>query len=87
MLPFVFLFCQVLTFVVYEGRWRALCLLPLPLALAACAPLIYVQTPVAFVLVTIGAPVVGMVALACVWAAFSHSTRATDGAVGDDVGG
>jgi len=73
LLPFVYLFCQVLTFVVYEGRWRWWCLVPVLFVLGACSALLFVQTPVAFMTVLIAAPSIGMVALACVWGLYSRS--------------
>lgn len=73
LLPFVYLFCQGLTFVVYQGRWRWWSLTPLLLFAAACAALVWVQTPVGFVTVLIAAPSVGMLGLACVWGMFSRA--------------
>jgi glucose dehydrogenase len=73
LLPFAYLFCQALTFIVYEGRWRWWCLVPLLFFLGVCSVLIWVQTPVAFVTVVIAAPSAGMLALACVWGLFSRS--------------
>lgn len=76
LLPFAYLFCQVLTFIVYEGAWRWWCLVPLLFFAAVCCVLIWVQTPVAFVTVLIAAPTAGMLALACVWGLFSRSSDA-----------
>ena len=46
LLPFFYLFCQVFTVVVYEGRWRWWCLLPLPVVAAvASAAHSFVSTP------------------------------------------
>lgn len=73
LLPFAFLFCQVLTFVIYEGAWRWRCLAPLPLVAATFCLLIWFQTPVAFVTVMIAAPTVGMLALGCVWGLYSRA--------------
>ncbi len=56
LLPFFYLFCQVFTVVVYEGRWRWWCLLPLPVVAAVASLLFWFQTPVAFVVILIAAP-------------------------------
>lgn len=77
LLPFFYLFCQVFTVVVYEGRWRWWCLLPLPVVAAVASLLFWFQTPVAFVVILIAAPTVGMLALACVWATYSRSGSRT----------
>ena len=73
LLPFAYLFCQAFTFVLYRGAWRWWCLLPLPLVVAGFCLLFWLQTPVAFVLVMIGAPTVGMLALACVWGLYTKA--------------
>ena len=75
-LPFAYAICQVLTYIVYEGRWRRLCLLPIPFFLAGFTPLIYWHEPAAFVLTFVGAPAIGFVALACVWGLYSKSPEA-----------
>ena len=85
LLPFVFLFCQALTFVLYEGAWRWRSLLPLPVAVAPLGALYWFQTPAAFVLVMIAAPTAGMVALAFVWALYSRSASAAADADPDPV--
>ena len=46
---------------------------PLPLVVAGFCLLFWLQTPVAFVLVMIGAPTVGMLALACVWGLYTKA--------------
>jgi len=73
LLPFFYLFCQVFTVVLYQGAWRWWCLLPLPVVVAVASLLFWFQTPVAFVVILIAAPTAGMLALACVWAAYSRS--------------
>ena len=83
LLPFVFLFCQALTFALYEGAWRWRCLLPLPVAVAPLSILYWFQTPVAFVLVMIAAPTAGVVGLAFVWALYSRSAAASADAGSD----
>ncbi|MGC6487876.1 MAG: hypothetical protein ACON4Z_09550 [Planctomycetota bacterium] len=83
LLPFLYLFCQVFTVVLYRGAWRWWCLLPLPVVVAVASLLFWFQTPVAFVVILIAAPSAGMLALACVWAAYSRSgpkPAAADGA-------
>lgn len=78
LLPFAYLFCQAFTFVLYQGAWRWWCLLPLPVTLAVASLLFWFQTPVAFVVILIAAPTAGMLALACVWGAYSRSRQARD---------
>jgi len=84
LLPFAFLFCQVLTVVLYQGRWRLWALLPLPVALAGLIPLAYVQTPGAVVTVALAVPTLGMLALACVWGSYSKHARAVAEAAAAD---
>ncbi|MEC8252440.1 MAG: hypothetical protein VX044_04445 [Planctomycetota bacterium] len=83
LLPFAYLFCQVFTVVVYEGAWRWYCLAPLPLVVGGFCTLFYFESPVAFVLVTIGAPTVGMIALASVWGLYSKSAAEASAAAPD----
>jgi hypothetical protein len=75
LLPFAYLFCQVLTLVLYRGKWRLWCLAPLPIALAGLIPLAYVQTPGAVVTVVLAVPSLGLIALACVWGLYSKHAR------------
>jgi hypothetical protein len=85
LLPFAYLFCQVFTCVVYEGAWRWYCLAPLPLVVGCFCTLFYFESPVAFVLVTIGAPTIGMIALASVWGIYSRSAAAAAAAATGDA--
>jgi len=78
LLPFLYLFCQAFTFVLYQGAWRWRSLAPVPLVVAGFCTLFYYHTPVAVVLVMIGAPSIGMLALACVWGLYSHSAKPAD---------
>ena len=84
--PIAYAICQVFTTVLYVGRWRWWSLIPIPIFLAGFVPLLYVQTPVAFVLAIIGAPALGLAALACVWGQYTSSARrAAEGATEDSA--
>ncbi|MCK5940515.1 MAG: hypothetical protein KAI24_00995 [Planctomycetes bacterium] len=86
--PFAYLILQVITVVVYEGNWRFWSLAPILVVLAGCVPLLFVQTPVAVVLVSILAPVAGIIALACVWGLYTRwAERQRELASGEAGGG
>ena len=80
LIPVAYLGCQVLTWLVYEGVWRTRSLLPIPLVLLSLLPLIWVRSESVVFGVCMGAPAIGLVALACVWGAYSHSAEDSDGA-------
>lgn len=84
LIPLGYLACQVLTWVVYEGRWRRLSLIPIGVVLLALVPLAIWPTTELFSILFLAAPGAGLLALSVVWAAYSHSA---DGAPGGATGG
>ena len=85
LIPVAYLACQVLTWVVYEGRWRWWSLVPIPVVLLSFVPLLFVQTPVAVYTVCLGAPGAGLIALGCVWAAYTKAQEQLDESRDDDA--
>jgi len=73
LLPLAYLVCQVLTWIVYEGRWRRRSLLPIPIVLFSCTPLLFVQNETVLTIVFLGAPAAGLVALATIWSGYVRS--------------
>lgn len=78
-LPLAYVVCQILTWTVYEGRWRTWSLVPIPVTLLTFAPLLFVQTPMVVSIVCLAAPAAGLAALGCVWAACSKEQRDAPG--------
>lgn len=77
-IPLAYLGCQILTWCVYEGRWRRWSLLPILVVLLSLVPMLFVREPVAVFAIALAAPAIGLVALACVWGAYTKSQRAAD---------
>ena len=82
-LPLAYAICQLLTVVLYQGRWRAWSLVPIPLVLAGLTALFWVTTPGEFTVVVLAASAVGMIALGCVWRCYTVSARAASEAQRD----
>lgn len=81
-IPLAYLVCQVLTWCVYEGRWRRWSLVPIAVVALALLPLAFVRDVIAVCAIGLGAPIAGLIALGCVWAAYSSAQeRAAAGPV------
>lgn len=68
---------QVITFLAVDGRWRALSLVPIPVAASVLAVLLTKDIAGPFFAVILSGAA-GLVALAIVWAAWGRSARKRD---------
>ena len=82
-IPLAYVICQILTWSVYEGRWRKWSLVPIPVTILTFTPLLFVQTPMVVSIVCLAAPAAGLVALMAVW--FTYTRRQRRDAAARDV--